>query len=122
MATFNRKLINSELTDIRPVVKTDSIKFENKDGDIMVFTPKEAKEVLKQYIADELELYADHAVKRDVHKISEIANKKIKLVEEALLEHINTRFDEICEKIVDQTIERKINAEVERRLEIKESL
>ena len=118
------RLNNSPLTQFRPptdAVKPDgpSISFENKKGDIMVFTPTEAKEVLRDYINEELNLYGEKIVRDWKNKLEERINFKIKQFEIGLIEHIDNKINNMTERIVSQTTNRMIEAEVERRLEEK---
>lgn len=111
--------IRSEPSEPKEEFHGDALKFENKNGDVIVFTLKEAKEVLQNYLHEELELFADEVAKNNRSKISERVEFKIKQIERGLLEHIDFKFLKIEEKIINATIDRMIEEEVQKRLEIK---
>ena len=93
-----------------------TIKFENENGDMVVFTPKEAKEVLEIFIYNELELYSDSVVNRYKEKFEPSINAKLKELGDRLIKHVDNKFLKITERIIESTIDRKIEEEVERRL------
>lgn len=117
------QLLNSTWTEKREEKKEydggESIKFENKNGDVLVYTPKEAKYVLQEYINEELNLFADDVVKTNKIVMEQRINFKLKQLEISLLQHIDEKLMKITEKMLELTIERKINEEVEKRLEEK---
>jgi len=120
------RLLNSDWDKMRPVphIKEeefhgDALKFENKNGDVIVFTLKEARAVLQNYLHEELELFSDEVVGRNKTKIQERINFKLKQLENALIEHVDAKFLKIEEKIIEGTIDRKIEEEVKRRLDLK---
>lgn len=121
-----KKLLNSELTDFRhpPTTKSEikggaTIKFENKEGDVMVFTPAEARHVLSRYIHEELELYSDATVTNVKSIIEARINTNLKQIEEGLEKLIIDKIDKITENIVSKIIDRVVNEEVNKRLDIK---
>ena len=121
------QLLNSTWTEKREEKKEfnggESIKFENKNGDVLVYTPKEAKYVLQEYINDEMNLFADEVVKTNKIIIEQRLNFKLKQLEVSLLQHIDEKLMKITEKMLELTIERKINEEVEKKLKkLKKSL
>ena len=118
------RLRNSPLTKYRPpsddiMPDGPSISFANKNGDVMVFTPAEAKEELKKYIEEELNLYGDEKVKDCRIKLQERINFRMNQFEVALIQHIDNKINNITEHIVATTTNRMIEKEVERRLEAK---
>lgn len=108
--------VPESLDDYKERLGGDSIKFKNKHGDVMVFTPAEAKDVLTQYIHDELELFSDEVVKRNKGVITEKLEFRIKQLEKDIIEHLDDKFLKLTERIVEATIERRVNEEVEKRL------
>ncbi len=115
------KLLNSGLGQPRwneEIIKPsrNAISFENENGDIMVFTPQEAKEVLERYIHEELELHSDEVAKQKKSEIEERISFKLKQIENSLLQHVDDKLNKITEKILTLTIDRVVNEEVERRV------
>jgi hypothetical protein len=120
------KLVNSKLTQIRrpkedpeTIQGGPSITFENKNGDVMVFTPAEARYALKAYIDEELNLYADATVLDYKTRLEERINFKIKQLEISLVDHVNSKVDVIVEKILASTVNRVFEEEVNKRLNVK---
>jgi hypothetical protein len=116
--------IRSEIDEIKEEIKGGkSIKFVNKQGDVMVFTPQEARHVLEKLIHEEFELFADDIVLRNKTKITERIDFKLKQLEKSLIKHVDDKFDKVTEMILEATISRKIEEEVDKRLkQIKDKL
>ena len=120
------RILNGPWGEVRPSPREpqeykagDVIKIENKSGDIAVFTPKEVRTILQEYIIQELEFFSDEVVRKNRSKVTERIDFKLKQLENSLVQHIDAKFLKIEEKIIEDIIDRKIEEEVTKRLEIK---
>lgn len=118
-------LRNSILTKIRdPYLDGEheldnTIKFENKSGDVFVMKPREIKEVINNYLRDELEIFSNEVVGRHKQDIKTRLDFKLKQIENEMVNHFDDKINKITERIVELTMNRKIEEEVEKRLEAK---
>jgi hypothetical protein len=116
------RLINSELGQFRKPsidydgISSNAIKIEKANGDVILFTPHEAKEVLREYITEELELYTDEISRKRKAQIEERINFKLKELENSLVRHVDYKINKITEKIVSLTIDRMVKEEVDKRV------
>jgi len=124
MGQISSKLINSPLTQHRiPEKNAETIKggpaisFENKNGDVMVFTPAEARFALQAYIDEELKMYADDTVKDYKIQLEERINFRLKQFEVQLTRHVDDKINKITETILTKTVNRIIDEEVNKRVE-----
>lgn len=117
------RLINSDLGNYRKPpdidydgISSNAIKIEKKNGDVILFTPHEAKEVLKEYITEELELHSEEISRKRKGQIEDRLNFKLKELENSLIRHVDEKINKITEKIISLTVDRMVNEEVERRV------
>lgn len=120
----SNKLKNSRLTkhgipenNVETFNGGPSVSFENKNGDVMVFTPAEARHALRLYIDEELNLYADNTVKDNKIRLEERINFRMKQFENGLTRHVDDKINKITETILTKTVNRIIDEEVNRRVE-----
>ena len=93
----------------------ETLKFENKNGDVVVVKPQEVKDVLNDFLTSEINSLGD-----DIKiKIKDKLDFKIKQVETSLSDHIDEKILRVTERILDKTIDRVIEDEVNRRVMVK---
>ena len=90
----------------------ETLRFENKNGDVMVIKPQEVREVLHDFIDNEIGFLAD-AMKSQIKERLEF---KIKQVERTLIEHLDDKINKIAESILEKTIDRIAEEEINRRV------
>ena len=90
----------------------ETLKFENKNGDVMVVKPQEVRDVLKDFITSEINTLGDDIKSNIKDKL----DFKIKQVEHNLNEHIEEKVLKLTERILGKTIDRVIEDEVNRRV------
>ena len=90
----------------------ETLRFENKDGEVMVVKPQEVRDVLHDFIESEIGFLGD-AMK---NQIKERLEFKIKQIEYSLKEHIENKINTLTEKILEKTIDRIVEEEVNRRV------
>ena len=90
----------------------ETLKFENKNGDVMVVKPQEVRDVLKDFITSEINTLGDDIKSNIKDKL----DFKIKQVEYNLNDHIEEKVLKLTEKILEKTIDRVIEDEVNRRV------
>jgi hypothetical protein len=90
----------------------ETLRFENENGDVMVITPQEVREVLHSFIDSEIDFLGD-AMKS---QIKERLDFKIKQVESTLIEHLDDKINKIAESILEKTIDRIAEEEINRRV------
>jgi hypothetical protein len=90
----------------------------NADESVLV-TADETRDVIKNFIIDELSFFADENINFRKSDFEYIVADKINKIELSLNEMINKKFDKLTERIVRETKESVIEAEVNKRLEIK---
>ena len=91
------------------------LKIETVNDETVIFTRNEIKEVLLKYIADELDLFSNLSYNKK-QELSKQIDENCFNIQTKLLEYIDEKFDRITEVIVERTLSRKIEAEVEKRL------
>jgi hypothetical protein len=94
----------------------EALKFENKQGDIMVVRPQEVKDVLKDYIKFQINEIADDITTNFGSKIKERLEFRLKQFEIGLMKHVDDKINKITEKVVENTMNRIIQNEVDRRI------
>ena len=94
-------------------------KIKTLNDEIILFTKEEAKEALRKYIVEELDLIGDELAKNYKDKIETRLNFKLRGIENTLKEFINNKVEKITERIVEKNINRVIDTEVDRRVELK---
>jgi hypothetical protein len=90
----------------------ETLKFENKEGDVMIVKPQEVRDVLNDYLTSEINSLGDDIKSR----IKDQLDFKIKQVENKLTDHIEDKILRLTERILDKTINRVIEDEVNRRV------
>jgi hypothetical protein len=90
----------------------ETLKFENENGDVMVIKPQEVREVLHDFIDSEIGFLGD-AMKTQIKERLEF---KIKQVERTLIEHLDDKINKIAESILEKTIDRIAEEEINRRV------
>jgi hypothetical protein len=90
----------------------ETLRFENKNGDVMVVKPQEVREVLHDFIDSEIGFLGD-AMK---NQIKERLDFKLKQIEYSLNDHIEEKINKLTEKILERTIDRIVEEEVNRRV------
>jgi hypothetical protein len=90
----------------------ETLRFENQNGDVMVVKPQEVREVLHDFIDSEIGFLGD-AMKS---QIKERLDFKLVQIEYSLKEHIENKINTLTEKILEKTIDRIVEEEVNRRV------
>jgi MinD-like ATPase involved in chromosome partitioning or flagellar assembly len=90
----------------------ETLRFENKNGDVMVVKPQEVRDVLHDFIDSEVGFLGD-AMK---NQIKERLDFKLKQIEYSLNEHIEEKINKLTEKILEKTIDRIVEQEINRRV------
>ena len=90
----------------------ETLRFENENGDVMVIKPQEVREVLHDFIDNEIGFLGD-AMKSQIKERLEF---KIKQVERTLIEHLDDKINKIAESILEKTIDRIAEEEINRRV------
>lgn len=96
--------------------RVKAIKIKTLVDDAMVLTVDETKAILRDFINDELSFFAEDTTKQRRIEVEERLNFKLKSFENSMLRHIDDRLDKITERIVELTMNRLIEQEVETRL------
>ena len=90
----------------------ETLKFENQNGDVMVVKPQEVREVLHDFIDSEIGFLTDTMK----NKLKEQLEFKIKQIEYSLKEHVENKINTLTEKILEKTIDRIVEEEINRRV------
>lgn len=96
-----------------------AIKINTILDDAMVLTVDETKKILRDFINEELSFFAEDVIKSRRIEVEERLNFKLKQFENSMIRHIDDKLNKITEHIVSLTINRVIEEEVNKRLEIK---
>lgn len=99
--------------------RQDLVKLKITADETILFTKEELREALIKYIDDELSFFVTGISAKRKKELEDRLNNKLVGMEKSLTSYINDRFDVITERIVDQTIGRKIEEEVTKRLNAK---
>jgi hypothetical protein len=94
---------------------SNTLKFENKNGDNIVITPLELREYISDYLTREVELYADETVKQYREQLQRRLDVQMSSIEG----HINDKINKMTEDIISITTSRIINEEVNKRVDEK---
>jgi hypothetical protein len=100
-------------------VDFDTLTFENKDGDLVVIKPNEVKKVIKSYLVDELDLFADDEVVNLKVKVVSNVSARLEEFEERIQQHIDEKIDALTEKIIQKILGRVIEDEVNKLVDEK---
>ena len=93
-------------------VDFETLKFQNKKGDLMVVKPQEVRDVLHDFIDSEFSSLSNNMKTQ----IKERLEFKIKQVERTLIEHLDDKINKIAESILEKTIDRIAEEEINRRV------
>ena len=93
-------------------VDFETLKFENKKGNVMVVKPQEVRDVLHDFIDCEFSSLSN-SMKTQIKERLEF---KIKQVERTLIEHLDDKINKIAESILEKTIDRIAEEEINRRV------
>jgi len=118
---------NSRKTASIEKVDFETLSFKNKEGNSVIVKPLEVKSVLREYVAEELSLYADDVIANNKFKLTNDVNNRMLDFEERLNKHIDEKIDSLTERIMEKIVSRTIEEEVnkllgEKLLKLKELL
>jgi len=94
---------------------SNTLQFENKNGDNIVITPLELKEHISEFITNEINLYADESVKLYKEGLEGRLDVQMSRIEE----HLNDKIIKMTQEIISTTTSRLIQEEVNRRVDEK---
>jgi hypothetical protein len=94
---------------------SNTFKFENKNGDNIVITPKELRGHLVDFLKNEIDLNADSTVELCKGQLERRLDVQISKLEE----HINDKINKMTQDIISATTSRLIQEEVNRRVDEK---
>ena len=100
-------------------IDEDVLSFENKEGDLVVMRPSEAKEVIREFFINELDLYLDEIVVNYKMKANTDVTLKLETFENRLNGFIEDKFNQISEKVIERVITRLVEVEVNKRVDEK---
>jgi hypothetical protein len=99
--------------------RQELLKIKTFNEDTILFTKEEAKAALVSYIEEELDLFASGINQNRKKELQTRLDFKLNQLENLLVGLINERIDKITERIVSLTINRVIDEEVNKRVELK---
>ena len=105
------------LSDVK--VDEDVLSFENKEGDLVVMRPSEAKEVIREFFINELDLYLDDVVINYKMKATTDMSSKLETFQYRLEVFLDDKFNQITEKVMERVITRLVEEEVNKRVDEK---
>ena len=100
---------------LQPNNISNTLNFENKNGDNIVITPMELREHLSEFLTREINLYANETVKKYRDQLERTLDVQMSNIEG----HINDKIIKMTEEIISTTTSRLINEEVNRRVDEK---
>jgi hypothetical protein len=100
-------------------IDEDVLSFENKEGDLVVMRPSEAKEVIREFFINELDLYLNDIVVNYKMKANTDVTLKLETFENRLNGFIEDKFNQISEKVIERVITRLVEVEVNKRVDEK---
>jgi hypothetical protein len=100
---------------LQPNNISNTLNFENKNGDNIVITPMELREYLSEFLTREINLYANETVKKYRDQLERTLDVQMSNIEG----HINDKIIKMTEEIISTTTSRLINEEVNRRVDEK---
>lgn len=106
---------NARKDSTRDKADFETLRFENDNGEIMVVKPHEVRDVLHDFIESEIGSLGD-AMK---NQIKDKLDFKMKQIEIGLTLHINEKILSITEKILEKTIDRIVEEEINKRVQEK---
>jgi peroxiredoxin family protein len=111
--------LNDYNDEKRAVSDGDVIKVLNKDGDTMLFTTFEAKDILKTYMTNELSMFSIQQTQAHKVDLTHKFNAAFEMFNDEMDKLINERINEVSEKVIHQLVDYKIEEEVKKRVEAK---
>jgi len=99
--------------------RKELMKIRTANDETILFTKSEAREALVKYITDELDMFANDLGTNVKTELGTRIMFKLTTFEHEMVRHIDNKFDTITEKIVDLILNRKIEEEVNKRVEQK---
>lgn len=99
--------------------RIQNVKLQNSIEEAIILTVDETKNFLNDLIVEELNVFSEIKIRERKIELEERLNFKLKFLENELVRHINEKIDKITEHIVSLTVNRVIEEEVSKRLEIK---
>lgn len=93
----------------------ETLRFENDNGEVMVVKPHEVRDVLHDFIESEIGSLGDTMK----NQIKDKLDFKMKQIEIGLTLHVNEKILSITEKILEKTIDRVVEEEINRRVQEK---
>ena len=115
LSEFNN--YRKSLSEIK--IDEDVLSFQNKEGDLVVMRPSEAKEVIREFFINELDLYLDDIVVNYKMKANTDVTLKLETFENRLNGFIEDKFNQISEKVIESVITRLVAEEVNKRVDEK---
>ena len=111
----------ARLNDLRTFndEKIKALNIKRNSGDQIMLTIDEAKDVIREIISYEMGLMTDDVVKDRKIEIEERLNFKLKQLELSVIRHVNEKIDNMTERVVSLTLNRVIEEEVDKRVELK---
>jgi hypothetical protein len=108
-------LNSSGITNYSTANFSNTLQFENKNGDNIVITPLELKEHISEFITNEINLYADESVKLYKEGLERRLDVQMSRIEG----HLNDKIIKMTQEIISTTTSRLIQEEVNRRVDEK---
>ena len=97
----------------------DVLSFENKEGELVVMRPSEAKDVIREFFVHELDLYLDDVVINYKMKATTDISSKLETFQHRLESFLDDKFNQITEKVMERVITRLVEEEVNKRVDEK---
>ncbi len=97
----------------------DVLSFENKEGELVVMRPSEAKDVIREFFVNELDLYLDDVVINYKMKATTDISSKLETFQHRLESFLDDKFNQITEKVMERVITRLVEVEVNKRVDEK---
>ena len=103
----------------RRVADHDVLRIQNKDGDTLLFSPQEAKEVLSDYIVKELSL--ESRVTVDIHReqLNDMVKTELQELKTDLDRLVRKEINNMVEKVIHGVMQYNIESEVDKRVKEK---
>jgi hypothetical protein len=115
LSEFNN--YRKSLSEIK--IDEDVLSFENKEGDLVVMRPSEAKDVIREFFVHELDLYLDDIVINYKMKATTDMASKLETFQNRLEVFLDNKFNQITEKVMERVITRLVEVEVNKRVDEK---
>lgn len=100
----------------RRVADHNVLRIENDKGETLLFKPEEAKEVLRDYIAQELALEARSTVQNHREQLEFIVRDELQDLKNDMDILLHREINKMVEKIIHSVMQYNIEAEVDRRV------